>query len=290
MRSGRTNTDMSTNTNATQRTRSLIHTNHGKASQLEVWQVARAATAAKFYFEPLKIENARDGRGFTEFTDGGFGHNNNPTRRGKEEIEERHGPTSIGIVVSVGTARKLKKDVKKATFFSTIPNLARESIDQVTDPEVIHQQMKRNHQMQQEFPYFRLNHKGALQIDLDEWEPKRKIYNRKERGAKTIADIESAFNNWAAVRKNTQKLEQCAAALVARRRGRMNTTKWERYATGSHFECPSMSCDPGDIFDRNEFKIHLQSHLEDHELEGDELEEIVSQCRKHWRYQAAPKL
>lgn len=289
MRSGRTNTDISTNTNAIQRRReqkkSLIHINYEKAQQLEVWQVARAATAAKFYFEPLKIENARSG-GFTEFTDGGFGQANNPTRTGKQEIEDLHGYTSIGIVVSVGTARKLKEDAKKATFFSTIPDSAREFADTATDPEIIHNEMQREHANHNEFPYYRLNHPGGLQTELDEWEPKRKMYNKKDDGAKTIADMESAFAKWAAKRDSIRQLQECADALVARRRERMTTGKWERYATGSHFECRVRGCDPGDFFDRHQFMSHLSDN---HLFEGDELKDEVSQCRKHWRYQAAPK-
>ena len=289
MRSGRTNTGFSTNTNTTQkrkeRKKSLVYINYEKAQQLEVWQVARAATAAKFYFEPLRIENSRAG-GFTEFTDGGFGHNNNPTRTGKQEIEDLHGSRSIGIVVSVGTARKLKEDAKKARFFSTIPDAAREFADAATDPEIVHKEMQRDHDNYSKFPYYRLNHPGGLQTELDEWEPKPKMYNKKPGGKKTIADIETAFDKWAAKIDNTQQLQDCAAALVARRRKRMDTGKWERYATGSHFECRVKGCDPGDFFDRHKFSSHLH---EDHYFEGHELEQEVSQCRRHWRYQAAPK-
>lgn len=289
MRSDRTNTGVSTNTNATQRRRqrkkSLIYPNYEKAQQLEVWQVARAATAAKFYFEPLKIENARVG-GFAEFTDGGFGQANNPTRTGKQEIEDLHGSTSIGVVVSIGTARKFKKDAKKATFFSTIPASAREFADTATDPEIIHNEMQRDHDRYKEFPYYRLNYPGGLQTELDEWEPKRKMYNKKDGGSTTISDMDSAFNEWAAEPDNMQQLQECAAALVARRRGRMYTSKWERYATGSHFECRVKGCDPGDFFDRQQFENHLS---ENHYFEGDELKDEMSRCRIHWRYQAAPK-
>ena len=289
MRPGRTNTDISNNTNATQRRRerkkSLIHINYEKAQQLEVWEVARAATAAKFYFEPLKIENARVA-GFTEFTDGGFGPANNPTRTGKQEIEDLHGHNSVGIVVSVGTARKLPKDAKKATFFSTIPDSAREFADTATDPETIHNEMQREHNKYDEFPYYRLNDPGGLQTELDEWEPKRKMYNKRDGGAKTIADIEGAFARWAAEPDNIENLRKCAGALVTRRRERMSTSKWERYAAGSHFECRIRGCDPGDFFDRHEFTNHLSKH---HSFEGDELKDQVSQCRKHWRYQAGPR-
>ena len=133
--SSRTNTDMSG------RKKSLDNINYDKAQQLEVWQVARAATAAILYFEPLTIENARAG-GSTEFRDGGFSQANNPTRTGKHEIEDLHGYASIDIIVSVGTARKLVKDAKKKTFFSTIPNLANEFADNATDPEKTHEEIQ----------------------------------------------------------------------------------------------------------------------------------------------------
>ena len=284
----RIDTDLSGTTNATQRKRernkSLIQINYDKASQLEVWQVARAATAAKFYFEPMKIENPRVG-GFTEFTDGGFGHTNNPTRTGKHEIEDLHGSNSIGVVVSAGTARKLKQDARKATFFSTIPDSAREFADQATDPEVIHKDMQRDHDKEKRFPYYRLNHPGGLTIELDEWEPKSKIYNKKEGGADTIAEIERVFANWVGKTENIQRLQECATALVVRRQERMFTSKWERYATGSHYECRAKGCDPGDFFDRHQFEDHLRRHgYTDAELEDEKI-----RCRKHWRYQAAPR-
>lgn len=286
MQSGRTNTGISTNTNITKRRRerkkSLDNINYEKAQQLEVWQVARAATAAKFYFEPLRIENAR-AEGFAEFTDGGFGQANNPTRTGKQEIEDLYGSDFIGIVVSVGTARKLKEDAKKATFFSTVPDSAREFADTATDPEIIHDEMQRDHDNNRRFPYYRLNYPGGLQTELDEWDPKSKMYNKKDSGTKTIANIENAFAKWAKDHDNIKRLENCATDLVARRRERMHTNKWERYATGSHFTCGVKGCDSQDFFHRHQFKSHLQEH---YDFGDDDLEAEVIQCRRHWRYQA----
>ena len=221
-----------------------------------------------------------------EFTDGGFGQTNNPTRTRKQEIEDLHEYDSIDIVMSIGTTRKLKKDAKNATFFSTIPDSAREFADTATDPETTHDDMQRDDDRQGRFPYYRLNHPGGLQTELDEWEPKRRMYNMKDGGSKTIADMESAFNGWAANRDNSQILQDCAAALVARRRKRMSTREWERYATGSQFKCRVRGCDPGDFFHRHLFQSHLSEH---HFFEGDELKDAMSQCRKHWRYQATSK-
>ena len=259
---------------------SLNYADSGKASQLMVWEVARAATAAKFYFEPLKM-NIRGV--LTEFTDGGFGPTNNPTQKGKQEIEKLHDPTSIDVVVSVGTARKPKENAMKATFFSTIPNTAREFADHVTDPEVIHDAMQHEYNTYKEFQYYRLNDPGGLQTELDEWEPKSKRYHKRESGTQTIKHIETTFSVWAGKTKNIRQLQECAAKLVECRRGRMFTSKWERYATGSQYVCRSGGCTHSrNIFDRQQFA----SHLKDHNLEYDELHEELDRCRRYWRYQA----
>ena len=281
----RTDTNISLSSNAPprrkERNKSEYKPNYGKASQFEIWKVARAATAAKFYFEPLRIED-RDG-GFVEFTDAGLKRTNNPTQTGTQEIEDLHGSSSIGIVVSVGTARKLPRDAKKANFFSTIPNAAREFANEANDPEDIHKTLQQDHDKDPRFPYYRLNDPGGLQTELDEWLPKRRMYNREDAGSKTIDDMNKAFSRWASEFETGQQLQECAEALVACRRKRMSTRRWERYATGSHYECRVRGCEPGDIFDRTEFEDHLSKH---HLLESDELEEEVNQCRKHWRYQA----
>ena len=285
----RTNTNISTNTSGTRWRKNNFDRgiNYEKAQQLEVWQVARAATAAKFYFEPLKIENAVGG--FAEFTDGGFGQANNPTRIGKQEIEDLNGKSSTGIVVSVGTSRKLKKDVKKAKFYSIIIDTAREFADTVTDPEIIHNEMQGEQERYNDFTYYRLNEPGGLQTELDEWEPKRKLFTQQQRGARTIDDMESAFAKWAANLDNQQQLRDCAAALVECRQQRSSLSssdsRWERYATGSEFEC-RQRCNLGTSYDCGQFTSHLKEY---HNLEGDELKDEVARCRKHWQYQAAPR-
>ena len=217
-----------------------------------------------------------------EYTDGGLGHTNNPTRTGKQEIEDLHGLTSIGIVVSVGTARKRKEDAKKATFFSTIPDSAREFADRATDPESVHDGMQRDYEKYEDFPYYRFNHPGGLQTELDEWKPKRKMSKKKDAGTRTIADIQHAFDGWAAIPENIEQLRKCADALVACRRKRVLNHKWERFATGSHYECRVRGCDPGDFYERRQFVAHLNDR---HGFEGEDLEDEVSGCRKHWRYQ-----
>lgn len=265
----------------------MLGINYECAQDFEVWQVARAATAAQFYFEPLEIYHHAAGRKIT-FTDGGFSHTNNPTWEGKREIEDLYGPNSIGIVVSVGTARKLKEDGGKKPFFSSIPHSTRDFADTMTDPEIVHQEIKREHERSRGmFSYYRLNHPGGLKTDLDEWEPKQGMLN-KEGGSKTMADIRRSFYEWATKLDIIQQFQACAEELVACRRRRSKTEEmWARYATGCQFKCRERGCPFGDMYAHRIFKDHLKSqHFYEKE---DDLNYEVGECKKYWRYQRGPQ-
>ena len=252
-----------------------------KAQEFEIWQVARAATAAPFYFEPLKIEMARTS-GHILFTDGGFSQNNNPTREGIREIGDFHGPNSIGIVVSVGTARKKKEATgsRLRRFFTVIKKDVEDMAHEISDPEAIHEEMQRAED-EQGFAYYRLNHENGLDIRLDQWEPKRN-FMRKHAGSKTKKDIRNAFGDWASQTENINQFQDCARQLVDCRRKRMNTAKWERYATGVQYRCRFQGCDIEDILDSNRFREHLSR---DHEIQMELLDQTVKSCKEQWRYQ-----
>ena len=281
----RTDTGLSTITNGVRRRekkkRGLLEINYEIAQDFEIWQVARAATAAKFYFEPLEIDHHAARGKKISFTDGGFSHTNNPTREGLREIEDLHGENSVGIAVSVGTARKLKEDSKNKAFFSTIPRSTRDFADTATDPEIVHKQLQRDHDRNPKFSYYRLNHPGGLNTDLDEWEPKGNMLHR-ESGHKTIEEIRRAFADWAIKLENVQLLERCAVELVECRRRRAQTTGWDRYATGCEFKCRERGCPNGVFYHKDVFKDHLRDQ---HSYRVDELDREVDYCKKHWRYQ-----
>lgn len=157
-----------------------------------------------------------------------MGNTNNPTR-----IESRRSKISMDInPLASWLARngaQAEENAKKATFFSTFPDTAKEFSDRATDPEVIHEWMQRDHEKNDNpFPYYRLIQPGGLKTEFDEWKPKHTMYNRKEGGAKTIADIKSALGTWTAKLETILQFQECAAALVARRRERMTTSIWER--------------------------------------------------------------
>ena len=137
--------------------------------------------------------------------------------------------------------------------------------------------------LSEESQYFRLDYAGGLKTEFDEWEPKGNLNSKKKVGSKTISTIENAFAKWMAKAETQNQLRDVAAALVARRRERMWTRKWERYATGSSFVC-RFRCVAGEFLDREDFVCHLS---EMHGLEGNELDDEARATRRQWQYQAA---
>lgn len=253
-------------------------TNRGKAQPFEVWEVARAATAAQFYFEPLKIELPGNA-GCLLFSDGGFGANN-PTQIAIDELEDLYGRDSVGLVVSVGTARN-DEIKKKPGFLMTIPSATKEYANKATDPEVVHRSMARKRPRDE---YFRINDPGRLDIELDDWKPRRSKGDSIS-GSTTLTDIAHAFNEWASRTENIAYLKDCAVKLVQCRHQRMLTAKWECFATGARFKCPAKPCEFEPFLDRTSFADHLTAY---HPQYPKLSKEETNLHRRRWRYQAAP--
>ena len=276
MPTGRTNTNLSGAGFPGNETLGSRRINYGKAQAFQIWEVARAATAAPYYFEPLKIESP----GSVEhllFQDGGFSLNNNPTLEGKLEIEEYYDRNSINIVVSVGTARSSPKSGRGFT------RVAKGFVNKFTDPELRHNDMRQTSQ-REGFTYYRLNDPGTLEVELDEWKPRDNIFTRAS-GSRTLSDIRTAFNRWAADPNVIQDVQNCAADLVNCRRARAkDRVRWERYATGSQFACPQQKCEVEEFVARDAFRTHLH---ENHNWTLAEIETRTEECRRQWQYQKA---
>lgn len=295
MASKRSNKGMSNNSGkkVPARNPSARNVNYGPADEFEIWEVARAATAAPFYFDPLKIKISGSSM---SLTDAGFGHNNNPTKEGTNEIEELYGVESIGIVVSVGTARKDEGDLKRGLF--AFKGKVRQIALKATDTEQVHRDMDAM-SSKDGFSYYRLNDPDGLTMQLDEWEPKPSRLNSKNSGSKTLEKLRIAFDRWAI--DNTHQLQECAGELVKCRRARSkrsakgsangpatssaNDAKWERYATGAEFTCQIRGCEREKFDDCEEFKHHLKR---DHGMKSEDyLKREVTECKRDWRYQLA---
>lgn len=257
--------------------------NFGEAEDFEIWEVARAATAAPFYFDPLKID-IPGSKNHKSFTDAGFSYHNNPTKDGIREMYRMNPTKLIGIVVSVGTARKDESNLKTGIFAfrSKLSGLAKKA----TATEIVHEDMQMESNKPNSFQYYRLNdnHEG-LDMQLDEWKPKPGRFNRNGSGSTTLKTIRDTFNGW--VRHHHGDFQDCANALVQCRRARIaaNDTVWERYATGAEYMC-LYGCQKDHFDDRQQFQEHLRAA---HDVLPQDLEEEVNSCRKDWRYQPAPR-
>lgn len=254
------------------------HKNYGVADDWKLYEVARAVTAAPFFFNAVEKQlsvNGSPGEIYS-FTDGGFGPTNNPTVEGVREIEELYGDDSIATVVSIGTARADKPYGKGVLQF--VKNIT----DLATNPEFNHNAMERDvAQGTKDFRYFRFNHHGELKVDMDEWKPHGRL--AKEKGCKTLDKLHQGFQAWMAVRQNQLAIEECAAALVYWRRERaMWRSEWEGYATGVEYQCRH-DCPSATINHRERFTEHLRRR---HCTGWDDqrIEEEVNNCRTRWRY------
>ena len=256
---------------------------YGIAHNLEIWQVARAATAAPWYFDRLKIKVDERGSDmyYLLFTDGGFDYTNNPTKEGVSEIKEARGPDSVNTVVSIGTARYNERQAD--SFRSRIKGV----INRGTDPERIHADMvEDSNRSEGGFSYYRLNAPGSLDVELDEWKPRAKPFGI-EPGIETLNKIRNAFNEWASLHETIHKLTDCAADLVERRKARTSDrAQWERYATGAKFVCYFQNCEEK-IFHRGRFEEHLAL---EHGVQPGLMSQVVEDCKKQWRYPPAPNV
>ena len=254
--------------------------NYGPATNFEIWRIARAATAAPFYFDRLKVKLEDK---VAVFEDGGFGKSNNPTIEGIQEIKKLHGKNSVGVVVSVGTARA---DHVKGTG---ILHRVREMGDMATNPDDVHREVERLLASAQQnstadgFEYFRLNARGLLNIALDEWKPKS--------GEKTLDKIRHEFYQWLVNNTEIQEdLEVCARQLVECRRGRaLDRHRWEHFAIGSVYRCLGCFDVEGcgaEFKDRGSFLKHL---IRDHNLEENDIDEEEirrAPCMEKFEYRA----
>ncbi|KAJ4311622.1 hypothetical protein N0V94_007850 [Neodidymelliopsis sp. IMI 364377] len=212
---------------------------------MEIWQVARAATAAPFYFKPLKLEDPKVPKRRRYFSDGGFGSENNPCYLGIRELQTLHGHDShnnggVGVVVSIGTAR--------ADRSSTSNNLSVNNVHEAFE----YLKLK---------DYWRFDDNCGLHVKLDEWKPNGWFTSGNRSGSTTLATITNAFNAWATQIDNMKALKACASDLVARRRTRIhNSSRWARYAAGANrFQCKHPECVELCCNSRHEFNVHFEA-------------------------------
>ena len=258
--------------------------NIGPTPDIEVWQVACAATAAPIYFKPFSLTSPRGGN--VEYTDGSLGHDNNPTMVAKNDILGLYQEDSLGVVVSVGTARKkLDARVHKEGPMAAI-GVGNRVVHTATNPEAHHKKIAGDlaEGFGPQFSYYRLNDPGGLDMDLDEWEPKKSSSSKKS-GSETLEAMRTRFNEWYGDRAVNEKFKKCARELVKCRQLRSKTLRWEQYAMGlNNVSCTMNDCNIGFITSEK-YKEHLRNT---HGYTKRQSEVAFQNLSQHWRYPHPP--
>ena len=267
--------------------------NLGGASNLAIWEVARATSAAPGYFPPIKIKTGNRSE-VIQFKDGGFG-SNNPSEEAYRDIIHKHGDSShMGPFISIGTGiTPLEMFSKRSDNLSTAWVNIKTAIRLPSRTLNAHVNMDwlANLDDVERFPYFRFD--GGLdlgEVGLGEWESHsftRITGKDGTSGRKTLKKIETAVAVYLQRRDVQKDLKECAELLVKRRRLRArNASDWDRYASYSHYECDVKGCQKRRVNTAHEFKEHL---LRDHKLRLVDpiIDKKVSECRHvHWLYRS----
>ncbi|KAL9624608.1 MAG: hypothetical protein Q9160_001273 [Pyrenula sp. 1 TL-2023] len=223
--------------------------NYGPAEPMEVWQVARAATAAPLFFKAFEGPEDPEDKTFNRFVDGGLHVTNNPTWEGVQEVLGLNGPGSLSVVLSVGTART--DENTGSSLRSVVTNI----LELGNNPQTVHEQVEHRAGSENEgFEYFRLNDPHGVEVAMDECQPR----NTGSAGSVTFDKIKKHFYQWVGRREIANELWKCAVLLVKQRRARIeDRAAWETFATGSEYRCPAQRCE--DILSS---RYELQEHME----------------------------
>ena len=260
--------------------RSLAETlpikNFGPPEPMQIWQVARAATAAPFYFKEI-VFSPNGPTSKIHYSDGGFGSNNNPTDIAINELNLLHGAGKLGVIVSIGTAKADNQGGGQSAFAHTTT-----AYQIATNPNVVHDFVRKQNQSYEH--YWRLNDEGGLKIALDHWKPS---YLTRKPGHRTIRIMRERFAIWLRENRDVDRqFDACAAELVQRRRARaQHEHLWECFATGvSKFKCKNLECRREDVkyySHRGGFEEHWRRMHSDEENAADFKEPLVTR----WDYQ-----
>lgn len=202
--------------------------NPGLADSSLIWSVARAASAAPFFFDEAVIEG-------NKFVDGGLIMNNpcpesyfevdclhryrlenkDAQARGDKDSKQHVSP-SVSVLVSIGSGlRPLPKSRSKVGLPGT--DRVTGLLDRLewatwTSTERAHEQIERA-TWQTGTKYYRFNvEEGIGSVRQDEWKKKGKHHNE------TLSFIETMTTQYLEQSKVEQQLQSCAEYLVKLRR------------------------------------------------------------------------
>lgn len=197
--------------------------NPGDPNTFAIWQVARASTAAPFYFESVRSSQAR-------FHDAAV-NLNNPSWEVLNEVNllAKNSQDAVDLLLSIGGGNaKANNPRVKFGNDSLLQNLTEIS-------DAVHNKVEYE-STQQLFHYYRFDVKeGLQQVRMNEWKP-------KQSGSITLKRIHEATSRYLKQSKVSDLIRECATKLVEIRTQRAQTMRWERFATGIRYKCPLDDC------------------------------------------------
>ncbi|KAL8703259.1 MAG: hypothetical protein Q9201_003565 [Fulgogasparrea decipioides] len=215
----------------------LYPRNPGDSSEFDIWEVARATSAAPSYFKSTRLYEYR--------YYGAAVNVNNPSLEVYEEVSHLNKVhESIELLLSLGTGNakgnttKAKHSLQKE--LNDISDLVHRKVVEASEKDA--------------FSYYRWDVQDGLQdVRLDEWKP-------GSSGEMTLARIERATNRYLESKHVRDTIRGCAISLVNARMLRAQTMRWESYATGTRYRCPITACEYQSMRfqNRNELMDHLQ--------------------------------
>ena len=217
-----------------------LERNPSESHPFDIWQVARATSAAPLFFKSVSLFEDRYYDAAEDI--------NNPSLEIVNEVAHLSGGTydAIDVLLSIGGGNT-NGNIPKTKFGSG--GLLQDMAD---ISEIIHKKVRSESKIHL-FAYYRLDVEEGLQdVHLDEWKP-------KPSGARTIERIKAATNKYLRRGDVKSQCHQCAVALVQRRTQRAQTMRWESFATGTRYKCPIERCP--DANERYENRNGLLDHL-----------------------------
>jgi len=232
--------------------------NPGVAACIPIWEVARATTAAPFYFKPIQISNRK-------FGDGGFG-TNNPADEMLHEVSSMtgHNPKSIALLLSIGTGEvsisrfQEGRIGKYLAYLNAAKRLA-------SDSAIAHERLQAQ-KTRFNIPYYRFNVPvdfGLGKIKLDEWKPD------------TLERIRNLTETYCGQSEVQRQLKEVARIMVDHRIARKESELWGFVSSGHQYRCAVERCSRCQELRprRRDMVAHLKGK---HDLKDDELHEKIS--------------
>lgn len=199
--------------------------------------------------------------GDSKFWDGGFGCNNPSLEAYREVLQmNNQDPNSLGILLSLGTGEsKTTRFAEGRWGWAQVYQFFKAAKKLASGSQTTHEFMAQ-HSRDRQFPYYRFNVRHGLHtIKLDEWKKSRRgrPSTLEHITAMTRDYLEHGFVDEHRRISVQEHLDRAAETLVANRRSRAKTPRWE-LVLGVRYRCIIDSCHSGQLLCTSE---GLQNHL-----------------------------